>query len=66
MTMINIDPAGSPVPAASLEELGVAAERLANDVLSTYAEEQTQLHQARCKVRPVIGESDGPTPSQWR
>ncbi len=63
---INIDSIGSPIPAASLKELGAAADWLANDVLAAYAAEQDQLHEARCKVRPAIGKLDHPTRREMR
>jgi len=59
---LNIDPGGSPVPAASLVEVGLTPEPFADEVLAAYADEQEELHEARCKVRPVVGRAHRPTP----
>jgi len=51
---INIDPAGAPVPAVGLAELGVLPERWVPEVLSRFAKEWEEIHWACAKVRPVI------------
>jgi len=51
---INIDPAGAPVPAIGLAELGVAPETFARSVLDRFAEEWQGIDWACAKVRPVV------------
>jgi hypothetical protein len=51
---INIDPAGAPVPAIGLEELGVPAEAWVPEVLRRFAEEWEGIHWACAKVKPVM------------
>lgn len=51
---INIDPAGAPVPAIGLKELGILPEQWVRDVLSRFAKEWEEIHWACAKVRPVI------------
>lgn len=48
---INVDPAGAPVPAVGLAELGADATALARDIMRAYAEELAGVRAARCKVR---------------
>ncbi len=50
---INIDPAGAPVPAIGLEELGVEAGPFALDILERYTREHEQIEEAIRKVRGV-------------
>lgn len=53
---INIDPAGAPVPAVGLAELGLALEGIrewAGDALRAVAEEWDSVEWACAKVRPV-------------
>lgn len=50
---VNIDPAGAPVPAVGLEELGVEPEGLAREVMEAYAAEVAAAEYAVKKVRGV-------------
>ncbi|MCC7440754.1 MAG: DUF366 family protein [Bdellovibrionales bacterium] len=50
---INIDPAGAPVPAVGLAELGVEAPAFARECLEAFAEEWRGVEWACVKVRPV-------------
>jgi hypothetical protein len=50
---INIDPAGAPVPAVGLAELGVEPRSLLHDLLSRYALELESAAHAATKVRTV-------------
>ena len=52
---INIDPAGAPVPAIGLAELGVDPRRFAESVLADFKNEWQGIGWACSKVRPVIG-----------
>ncbi len=53
-TGINIDPAGAPVPAIGLQELGITPEAWVPLVLSRFATEWESIHWACAKVRPVL------------
>ena len=53
-TGINIDPAGAPVPAIGLLELGVLPEQWVPEALSRFAEEWQSIEWACAKVRPVM------------
>lgn len=48
---LNVDPAGAPVRAVGLTELGVDPRDLGVAVLEAVAGEQESIHAARCKVR---------------
>ena len=48
---INIDPAGAPVPAVGLAELGIDPSGLARDILAGYAAEVEGVARAAAKVR---------------
>ncbi len=50
---VNVDPAGAPVPAVGLKELGVEAEPLARRLLGLYALECAIAARSRAKARPV-------------
>lgn len=50
---INVDPAGAPVPAVGLSEMGIETRGLLNDLLSSYAAELTSAAHAATKVRTV-------------
>ncbi len=50
---VNIDPAGAPVPAVGLEELGIDHAALAEAVLEGYREECLSIELAMRKVRGV-------------
>lgn len=50
---VNVDPAGAPVPAIGLRELGVDAEALGRRLLARYAEDAAVAARSRVKVRPV-------------
>ena len=50
---LNIDPAGAPVPAVGLTELGVPAPALAQQVMAAYAGELRSCQAACAKVREV-------------
>jgi len=50
---INIDPAGAPVPAIGLEELGVDPPGFARELMDAFSTELDGIRQARAKVRPV-------------
>ena len=50
---INIDPAGAPVKAVGLDELGIDPERFARSVLERYGEECRSIETALRKVRGV-------------
>jgi hypothetical protein len=51
---INIDPAGAPVPAIGLLELGVDVNAWVSQVLNRFASEWKGMEWACVKVRPVI------------
>jgi hypothetical protein len=51
---INVDPAGAPVPAVGLKELGVDPESWARDAIGRFQEEWNSLEWACAKVRPVM------------
>ena len=51
---INIDPAGAPVPAIGLAELGIEPEAWISEVLSVFTEEWEGIEWACAKVRPVM------------
>ena len=51
---INIDPAGAPVPAIGLAELGIEPREWAADVLLRFAREWDSIEWACAKVRPVV------------
>jgi len=50
---LNIDPSGAPVPAIGLDELGVPAVEVANQIMAAYVEEMQSCETARNKVRRV-------------
>ena len=50
---INVDPAGAPVPAIGLAELGIEPRALLHDLLTRYARELTSAAHATTKVRTV-------------
>ena len=50
---INIDPAGAPVPAIGLEELGVDSDQAGESIAHAYADEMRQVAAACTKVRWV-------------
>ena len=50
---INVDPAGAPVPAVGLGEMGVEPRSLLHDLLSRYASELESAAHAATKVRTV-------------
>jgi hypothetical protein len=50
---VNIDPAGAPVAAIGLEELGVDARELAAEVMEAYAAEVAGAEHAMKSVRGV-------------
>ncbi len=50
---LNIDPAGAPVPAVGLAELGISAPVLAQQVMTAYAAELQSCQAACAKVREV-------------
>jgi hypothetical protein len=50
---VNVDPAGAPVPAIGLREIGIGAESIGRRILERYAEERTIAVRSRAKVRPV-------------
>jgi hypothetical protein len=51
---INIDPAGAPVPAIGLQELGVEPNAWIDDVLARFQREWDGMDWACVKVRPVM------------
>lgn len=51
---INIDPAGAPVPAVGLAELGINPEEWVPALLDRFAKEWKGMEWACVKVRPVI------------
>jgi hypothetical protein len=51
---INIDPAGAPVPAIGLAELGISTEEWVARVLARFAAEYQDVEWACAKVRPVM------------
>ena len=51
---INIDPAGAPVPAIGLAELGIEPREWVGAVLETFAAEWNGIEWACAKVRPVF------------
>lgn len=53
-TGINIDPAGAPVPAIGLTEMGVDPQAWIPRVLASVAEEWEGMEWACAKVRPVM------------
>lgn len=50
---VNVDPAGAPVPAVGLAELGVDPGRFAEQLLAAYAAEMSSIAAACGKVREV-------------
>ena len=48
---INVDPAGAPVAAVGLAEMGADATALARNLMKAYARELAGVSAARCKVR---------------
>ena len=50
---INVDPAGAPVPAVGLAEMGIEPRGLLNDLLSRYAHELASAAHATTKVKTV-------------
>jgi hypothetical protein len=50
---INVDPAGSPVPAIGLDELGVEPRWLLEELLTRYVSELESAAHAETKVRAV-------------
>ena len=50
---INVDPAGSPVPAIGLDELGVPPLKILESLLERYREELATAAHAELKVRSV-------------
>jgi len=50
---LNIDPAGAPVPAIGLDELGVPAAEVAEQIMPAYVEEMQSIEAAQRKVRGV-------------
>ncbi len=50
---INVDPAGAPVPAVGLSELGVEPTAFAREALSRFAAEMQSVWDATTKVMPV-------------
>ncbi len=50
---LNVDPAGAPVPAVGLHELGVGPAALAEELLDAYRAELSDIDLATCKVRGV-------------
>lgn len=50
---VNVDPAGAPVPAVGLAELGVEAPVFAEQLLAAYAAEMSDIAAACAKVREV-------------
>ena len=52
---LNLDPAGAPVPAVGIAELGLEARPLGERLLALYEEELTGVYGARCKVRSAGG-----------
>ncbi len=51
---INIDPAGAPVPAVGLKELGISPEIFIEKALHSFSEEWLGIEWACAKVRPVV------------
>lgn len=51
---INVDPAGAPVAAVGLGELGIEPRAFASSVLKAFAEEWDGIEWACAKVRPVV------------
>lgn len=52
-TGVNIDPAGAPVPAVGLAELGIDPASFAQAALCRFETEWHSIHRATTKVRPV-------------
>jgi hypothetical protein len=50
---INVDPAGAPVPAVGLAEMGIEPRGLLHDLLTRYANELATAAHASTKVRTV-------------
>jgi hypothetical protein len=50
---VNVDPEGAPVPAAGLQELGVAPEAFVTAVLERFTAEIEGIHWACAKVRSL-------------
>ncbi len=50
---INIDPAGAPVPAVGLSEMGQEPREVLHDLLTGYARELSEMAHAATKVRTV-------------
>ncbi len=52
-TGVNIDPAGAPVPAIGLRELGLESGKFAQAALKRFEMEWNSIQRATTKVRPV-------------
>jgi hypothetical protein len=52
---VNVSNAGTPVPTASLQDLGVEPEQFARALLAATRAEESSITAARCKVRPRGG-----------
>jgi len=50
---VNVEAEGAPVPAVGLEELGIDARELAQEVMQSYKAEMLSIENARTKVRPI-------------
>lgn len=50
---VNVNPAGAPVPAVGLDEIGVRADELLHDVMIRYGDELRSASHAVTKVREV-------------
>lgn len=50
---INVDPAGAPVPAVGLAQLGIDSSRAAEEIAARYAEEIEDMQATQAKVRWV-------------
>jgi len=50
---LNVDPAGAPVAACGLGELGIEARGFAERLMAAYVAEVESMEQARCTVRSV-------------
>jgi hypothetical protein len=50
---INVDPAGAPVPAIGLDELGVPPREILETILDKYQKELATAAHAELKVRSV-------------
>ncbi|MFP5518982.1 MAG: DUF366 family protein [Bdellovibrionia bacterium] len=51
---MNISNEGTPVKTCSLEDMKLSPEKVAQDIMSLFAQEYLSILEATCKVRPLV------------